>query len=178
MWKWNTSWLNPFCLVLFLYFYFLTNKCKCSCKFMLTKTHKYCKYMDHTSKETDRNMHRQTKIRETLATRWRHISQYLSRQKHAGIVWEGESHSTEISLFPSLCNFLLFYDPGVIYPSERDRDRQTDMQRGRDSGGKRECPTFGTTLWFSEANLILFALCTKVASASTAVDFHWRQKHR
>lgn len=69
----------------------------------------------------------------------RHMSQHLGKQEHAGIVWEGDSHLTEISLFLSVCIFFfrLFYDSGVIYPSERERDRRTDVQRGRDSRGER-----------------------------------------
>lgn len=131
-------------------FIFCTHKCEFSCEIKLIGTHKCCKYMHGTTKETQKEV----------------------KKEHAGIVWEGESHLTKISLFLSLCNFvLLFYDSGVIYPSERE-DRQASIQRGR------ETPTFGTALWFSEVNLILFSLCKKAASASTSVDFYWRQKHR
>ena len=120
------------------------------------------------------------KSEKALATRRRHISPHLCKQ---GACWDcfgkRESHLTEKkkSLSSSLWfSFALFYDSGVIYPSERDR--QADIQRERERQRERELPTLGTTLWFSGVNLILFALCKKAAPASTSVDFHWRQKHR
>lgn len=178
----RTPWLNPHSLLLFFCthqtrnIYFCTNKREFSCEIGLMGTHGYCKCMQG-------NMHRQTdEIRETFTTRWRHISQRLGKQEHAGIVWEGESHLTKISLFLSLCNFYfsLFWFWSNL--SLRERRGKTDGHAEGETAGEththRDIPTFGTTLWFSEVNLILFALCKKTASASTSVDFHWRQKHR